>query len=57
MTLLDVLLGLVAIVVSFAVMTSICFLGGAIFYRFYNNKSKTMEEVILKKRKKGKRRK
>jgi len=56
MTLLDVLLGLVAIVISFAVMTSICFLGGAIFYHFYNNKLEPVEEVILKKRKKGKRR-
>jgi uncharacterized membrane protein len=55
MTLLDVLIGFVAIVVSFAVMASICFLGGAIFYYFYNNRAEPVEEVVSKKRKRGKR--
>ena len=41
MTPLDVLLGLVAIAIGFAGMASICFLGGAIFYYFYNKKKIT----------------
>ena len=52
MTLLDVLIGLVAIAVSFAVMASICFLGGMVFYCFYNKKkAEPMGETVLKKTK------
>ena len=57
MTLLDVLIGLVAIAVSFAVMASICFLGGTVFYYFYNNRAEPVEEVVFKKRKTRKTRK
>jgi hypothetical protein len=53
MTLLDVLIGLVAIAISFAVMASICFLGGTVFYYFYNKKkAEPMRETVLKKTKK-----
>jgi len=57
MTLLDVLLGVVVIVIAFAVMISVCFLGNAIFYRFYDNEVEPVEEAVFKKRKKGKKRK
>lgn len=61
MTILDVLLGLVFIVISFAVMATVCFLGGAIFYYFHNRLSLTgnkglVEETVFKKRKRKKRR-
>ena len=56
MTLLDVLIGLVAIAVSFAVMASICFLSGTVFYYFYNNRAEPVEEVVFKKRKTRKKR-
>jgi len=52
MTLLDVLIGLVAIATIFAVMASICFLGGTVFYYFYNKKkAEPMRETVLKKTK------
>jgi len=57
MTLLDVLIGLVAIAIGFAGMASICFLSGAIFYYFYNNRAEPVEEVVFKKRKTRKTRK
>jgi len=61
MTILDILIGLVFIVISFAMMTTICFLGGAIFYYFRNRLSLTSntglkEETVFKKRKRKKRR-
>ena len=53
MTLLDVLIGLVAVAISFSVMASICFLGGTVFYYFYNKKkAEPMRETVFKKTKK-----
>ena len=53
MTLLDVLIGLVAIAVSFAGMASICFLGGVMFYYFYDKKNaEPVGGTVFKKTKK-----
>ncbi len=57
MTLLDVLIGLMAIATIFAGMASICFLGGTVFYYFYNKKkADPMRETVLKKTKTRKKR-
>jgi len=53
MTLLDVLIGLVAVATIFAGMASICFLGGVVFYYFHNKKkAEPARETVFKKTKK-----